>query len=432
MRPIFASLDKLQNSANIAILGDSTSYQNTYGIALNLRAIGYMTWATILSDRKLNFNNTLNFGVPGDTTAMMLARLNAAIGIMKSNNVNFCVVKGGTNDVTAATGSDQTSFYNTTISNIKKICATLISNEITPVVLPITARSATISATQMLLLQRINNWIREYAATTRDVLICDATLHIIDQNTDNNSYPIGATTGSVTATTYDGLHESVRGAFYVGRELVNTILPYVGGFGRKCIALADSYDATNNPNGNCLSNVMMKGTGGTPLGSNVSGNIADSFTAQHQSGTTGTMVCSKSTVSYDNTNTAPAQVLTCSSAAGSASEVFKFYQQIFSKIAVGDNIYAECRFSISGIGADSFKYIKLSLTDGVNTSVIGIQDVQYMPNESFTGTMRTPIMTAAAANFGSPVLEWALDGTVGGAAVVITIEYFTLKKVVTV
>lgn len=422
-------------SLTVAGLGDSITFQANGGVTLTKRAIGYLTQAEILSKGKIYFDITTNFGVSGETLSQILNRTPAAIQVMKSKGIQVCIVHGGTNDVSDVSGTTNT--YQTSKNAFTSICNMLLYAGITPVVMPILPRAfgtpgVAITSSQQKRLQRIANMQRDYVSNTPGTILVDPTLNWTDQS-NALAYPLGSDgstigTRPVTAITSDDLHPSHRGAFKLGLLLVSALQSRLDALITRTWSQADVFDVTDNPSGALLLNPLLVGTTGT-AGTGASGSFATSFTAQRSGGTTGTIVGSKGTIAIDNVNTYPTQILTCAVTGGSPTETFKFFQQVFSNSPIGSVIYGECDISISGVGTDSFKSILLNCTDGVNVSLANQNDAGYCPNESWSGTLRTMPFTVSAANVVSLTLQIQLDGTVAGAAVVVTVSKMTARRV---
>lgn len=417
------------NGVLLAGLGDSITYQNTNGSALILRAIGYASWAAALSGGRLLFNNSLNFGALGDSTTQALARTDAAIVTIKAASCRYCVVHVGTNDVYAGGGIAT----DVTIANLQAIYGKLLDAGITPILVPIIPRAKDGTSGSMLTAdrqkqQRVNNWIRDYAAATPGIIIADPTTDIVDHSVTNGD-PIGALTAATTAYCYDGLHPAPRAAYFMGKAINDAMASRLVGISRKAWSQADTYSATNNPSGNLLANGFLTGTGGT-AGTGTTGSVATSWTARRQAGSTGALTASKGTIATGNGTTYPTQVLSAAAPAGSASEVFQLYQQIFSNFAAGDVVVAECDISVSGITAGSLKELMLQCADDTQQAKhLALETGFYMPDQSWTGTLRTlPLTLAPGATVITTTIQFTLDGAVSSNAAVVTVSRIRLAK----
>lgn len=423
------------SGVNVAVLGDSISYQNTGGSSILARAIGYINWAVVYSKGVLFFQPSMNFGVSGETSAQILVRTPAAASAMFASNVKFCTITAGTND---ASGDVTPATF---ISNLTQICTILRAVGITPIIIPVLPRkygtsiTVPITAARQFLIQRYNTLIRALPQTMSGIAIADPTLDWTDQ-TSANGWPIGgfgalgADPSPKLAYTSDGLHPSMRGASWVGAAVWNLIASQITAVPRHLWSQADLYNAANNPSGSLTSNPMMVGTAGTP-GTGTTGTVATGYTLQRLAGTTGAVVGSVGTTTVDSANSYQNQTCVCTAPAGSAVETFRLFQFGSANTAIGDQFYAECEVTVSGVTAGSFVNLTLRCSDGITTSVFFQEDSgQYMPDQSWTGVLRTFPLTAAAANVSLGTLQWSIDGTVASAGVTIVVSRFSVHKVI--
>jgi hypothetical protein len=137
-------------------------------------------------------------------------------------------------------------------------------------------------------------------------------------------------------------------------------------------------------------------------------------------------------VDAGNGTTYPTQILACSAAAGSATEVFQLFQQIFSNFAAGDVVRAECEITIASVGAGSLKEVILQCADDTQQARhLQAETGFYMPDQGWTGVLVTPPLTIApGATVITTTVQATLDGTVGSNAVTITVGRIRLYKVV--
>lgn len=417
-----------------AAFGDSITAQNTNlsGTVSYMYSNGYMTWASILSGGKIFFSAALNYGVAGDTTTLMVARLATSIASAKALGARFVVILAGTNDNYGGVT------YAQTIANLANIYGAWLGAGITPIIIPITPRAKDAASGSMLTadrqkMQRVITWQRGYCRDNPSVLIADATLNITDHSVTNGD-PIGALLANSTASTTDGLHLAARGSFWTGKAIVDAVQYYLRGISQMIWSQADTHDITNNPTGNLLANGFMTGTGGTP-GTGASGSLATSFTFRRQAGSTITVVGSKGTTATANGSTYPNQRIAVAGAgSGAATETAQVYQQVFpsgTTYAVGDTVYAECAISVSGVTAATLKSIYLKCQDdGFDARIGQISGPGYLPDQSWSGVLRTPSFVIKAGTTAiTTSLNADLDGTIA-CGVTIDIERITTRKVI--
>ncbi len=418
-----------QSGVLIAGLGDSIMLQSSSSALLQTSS-GCLPWACAHSGQRLVFTHAMNFGVNGDTSTLCLARTATAVAAMAAAGARFCVVNIGTNDLLAGISAA------TSIANATAILALVSAAGIVPVYTPILPRDTngsggSLTTAQRQYFQYINNQMRQLCNSHSFYRVADPTLNIADHTLTNGS-PIGASTAAATAYTHDGLHPSVRAAFFWGQAIADCLQYDLRGISQSLWSQIDTYDATNNPSGNLIPTGFMTGTSGTK-GTGASGNVADNWTVQRAAGTTGTVVGSKGTVTNTNGTTYPTQILTCAAIAGSATETFQMYQQIFSNFAAGDIVFAECDISVSGIGTDSLTELMLKCADDFSDARCMQADTGWFyPNVSWANrTLRTfPFAVGSSPTNLVCMIQIGLDGTVASNGVVVTVSRCVLKKVV--
>lgn len=193
------------------------------------------------------------FGVPGCTTADMVARLPDCV----ASTVDIFVVHGGTNDLGAGA-----SFAAIT-ANLRTCYETLVGAGKRVIAMPILPRGTGGETTaQLALLRRVNKWIRAYArretwANPNGVIVglADVTRYFTD-GTSSVGKPIGAAAAGNGAMTQDGLHPSPRGAQYMALAILDAAkamgIAASPTTAAREAALNDGYNASANPGGNYL------------------------------------------------------------------------------------------------------------------------------------------------------------------------------------
>jgi len=410
----------------LAVLGDSISNQNiaTDDFSEN----GFAVWASVLSNGGLVFSPSLNFGVSGDTTTQMLARISSVVAAAPS----YCTVLGGTNDLGTGAG-DATVSYATITGNLQTIYTTLLNAGICVIAIPILPKAGlNLSTTKTALLNRVNEWIRRYCmSSTSNIVLADPFESLVDY-TKTTGEPIGGYAGGVTSVTVDGTHPNKRGGYLFGKTIVDALGSRIAPMRTIMQSPADAYDATYNPTGNLLANGMFSGTAGTnSTGS--SGSVGGSWTASRAGGTTGTIVASKTSKTLSNGQTVPQQTLVVTAPAGSSIETLGLTSaSITTGFTAGvDTIYGELEVGVSGITADSVIGVEYTIGDGTNTIVcLAKQTNTYMANQSWSGVLRTPeFLIAAAATSLYARFRIYIDGTVSSAGATVQLGRATVRKV---
>ncbi len=220
---------------------------------------GYWTGAQWLLGHR--FRLVVNAGVSGDSTAMMLARINADV---ISKNPDVVVVFGGVNDVGSATVGNIDSIVSGTTSNLAAIYDALTAAGIMIVAIPIwpvsAFRSGWESATYpRLAISRINQWIYKRSESQPNMIIADIGAAFRNPNANNEPYYNNDT--SINPAGYpnyltDGLHPGASAAFAAGKILANVLdnaFP------------AQSFQPMINETQNYLPNPDLRGAVNSPL-----------------------------------------------------------------------------------------------------------------------------------------------------------------------
>lgn len=367
-RVVFAGLPALLQPQTFAALGDSITFNNSTNSASAKYKnwIGYMSVAEMLHPA-INFPIANNFGVNSDTTTLMLNRLPAVLAAKPT----WCVFLGGTNDLT---GDPTTNAFTTITNNIQTVYDTLSTAGIKLILCTIlpraiwsgrTAPEIVIARNNML---RVNAWIRNFCAQNKGVLLCDWYTDFVDPNS--------ATNDPVAGFTYDLLHPSPIGAYWMGKKFVRVVTPYlpsIDTFDLLASGQYDLYDAALNPTGNLLVNPMLTGTTGTVsgTGASTSAGVATSWNVGRSVGSNGTCVGTIDTQNNPTGQPIRRQVMTCAHSAGTNNEVWQLTQTVnaTSKFATGDFVQGVVRVDITGIS--NVNFIKAMLHD--NNGVANVQ-----------------------------------------------------------
>lgn len=413
-----------------AIFGDSITDQNTYNTTTKaFRAIGYFTWLRFLSMGLFDMPVSMNYGVPGDTTTMMRARVDTFLAAAKAAGINTLFFMAGTND--AQTGVS----YATSVANYTALFGKFRAAGLRVFVESIPPRAGLNLDTDVSLATRrqyclTNQWLDNYCRANPGFHFVNATAGLVDFAATGNAIgdPIGGkgpATGP-TAVTYDGTHFQRLGAYWQGKRSLDVAAPFYAPAKPRFVSPADIADTGGtNPYGNLLTNGILNGTAGT-LAGGAGGQAADSWTLQASSG--GALVQgSKGSVDAGNGNLVPAQVMTLGPGACSG----RIYQQKFATglgtqgVVVGDTVYAECMCSVTG--AVAMTELVLHIDDGTNTAEDMSGTSQgYMP-AAFSGLLRSPPMVLSSLTAVTARVTATVTTASGAAA--ITLSNFVLRKV---
>jgi len=410
-------------SVSVAGIGDSLTFGNTNSTspaaAANFRSIGFLVWMMQLSEGAVYFDGSLNYGIGGQTSAQVYARSAANAADMKARGARFCTVLVGTNDL-----NDPAVTEKQVVDNTAGICANLMAQGVTPIVIPILPRAydggplgTAITPERQRTLQRWANGQRNYAKRTPGVMLFDPTTMLTDHS-DALGYPVGRLTASSLAFTSDGLHITARSAFLLGRGLFNLVKPFLPAYCPPIPSRADVYDPVYNPAGNRAPAPFMVGTGGAIL-TGAAGVTADNTFLTRQGAGTGTITGSKGTSTVEGA-TIPTQICTITGATG-AAEAFRFYESL-SGLTIGQKVNAAMAINVSGVTAGSLASVTVFGVTGTvfsygNRSETG----QYQPDDSWSGVIPIPefIATATTALL---ILEIKIDGTVANSGATVTVR----------
>lgn len=194
----------------VVIFGDSITAQDVNG-SDGVSGYGSSTargyWAQAQLQLQQRFVLLNNAGVGGNTTAQMLARIQADV---LAYTPGYCIVEGGGNDVTNAVTAA------TTIANLTSIYTALRAVGITVVATTILPTTSANTADEKLVLYTINNWIRGYVSTQAGMILCDWYAYVADPSTGDPA----------TNMTFDGItHPSQQGAYLLGSKLAAELAP---------------------------------------------------------------------------------------------------------------------------------------------------------------------------------------------------------------
>lgn len=235
------------------------------------KGTGMYAWANWFLGHPFKFVG--NAGVPGDTTAMMLARIDAMLAIPS----DIVAVQGGANDWTDGVTNSRTGAQEAaiTIANLTAIYARIVAAGKTLLVLTVHSRSTMNSADGKAYLSIVNRWILDYARATPGVLHADTCSVMTDSATGVPYNPLPA--GAGFFPTADGTHPNNLGAMMLGQVIAKALTPLVRSVN------VFSTNGNSDPF-NFSRNASMTGTTGT-VANGVTGTAATQVTVNTSSGT---------------------------------------------------------------------------------------------------------------------------------------------------
>lgn len=237
-----------------ALFGDSLSGNNS-DLGKNYTR-GFLTFAQQMSGHRVYFDSSLNFGVGGDTAAMIAARVSTVLAAKP----DICLVEMGGND----TGQSGITIESV-IANTKTVVEALTNAGIYVILCTIYPTAGNTSTAVLRKVSILNQWIIDAPSRYNLLEVLDAGSVMFDN-----------TTGLVRPNhTYDKTHPGGYGSWYLGRELAKKLLEIVRV--SRYQPLNNIYDkwALDYTTGNILSNAQYTGTSGTITGSTGSGTIPD-------------------------------------------------------------------------------------------------------------------------------------------------------------
>lgn len=375
----------------VAYVGDSIiAVEKSYNTATDTYSPNRSPsfWARFLTGQRIVSPQSLNFGVSGDTTTAILARMTPIL----TSGAGVFYIAAGTNDPFTPNFIPTA----TTISNLQSIVQQLLAIGGLVYLQTILPRTLGTQSDRDAI-YRINNWIREQASKQQDRLI------IVDPFLDYGN-PTATNMAPRTNYAYDGLHPTSFGAYAITQPIVaalNSIIPARG----PVMALASDVWSANNPNGSLVTNGLMAGTAGTNGGGGgtISGSIADSWTLSHipNGGTVTGLTTTASKVTLADGR--PAQRLIvggtysgAGSAAVDAGTSIMFRQDGLANISAGDVVKMNADIAVAA-GADNVSGIQAQFLMTIGGTNYTISDgacitSDYLPNVAFAGTLETPTL----------------------------------------
>jgi lysophospholipase L1-like esterase len=300
--------------------GDSRvqALHNDYPANRNLSSRNFLGIARALSGDRINYNG-LNFGVAGNTTAQMLARLPDVITAAKAANARYVVVRGGFNSIAAGLSAA------TAFADIQSICDALIAQQIQPIPVLDTGAGINPSSGQPYLneaagaqLNQFNVLLQAYA-DSKGIPAFDPRPAVL--SSAPGVYPFVFKSGH----SEDNLHPNLRGARAEGVALWAFMQPLIG--------TAPSLRFTG---ADVLANPTLATTTGGTLGTGATGTVPAGYTATAREAAGATAVIStnlrtdgrREIVMQITTGTTPPTFL--------AQQAFSLEQATLAGIGMGD------------------------------------------------------------------------------------------------
>lgn len=422
----------LTRSVDVTCLGDSRTRYNYYVSAASpdatwdMNATGYAFWAQTLSMARVRIPAEYNFGVSGDTTTQMLARLPSALATPASAAIVFGSVNDRSNSMTA----DQS------IANLQAIILGL-RNAGKRVYVICELISTALSGVQLAYQSSVRDWIKRTASRLNNVVIVDPVEDMADTS--------GSSPGFLPFMSRDGLHYTPRGAYYIGKSLAKAFIADYPAVDCLMHLPFEAYGA-NNVRGNLLSNGLMKGAGGTLSGTSPTptGTVADNWTLASSSGAGLTIAGSKVTGTQitgldgsGNANRLLQQVVVGGTPTLGFPAAALTFVPSTANLSAGDVIegFAYVEVDAGAVGLTGLRH-DVRIQDNVPTSFFAAAGSQwpdvndyFMPSEAWSGVIRTPRLTVPP-NAASILSRFFVQGKQNAAiAATVRVGCVSLQKV---
>lgn len=415
----------------IALLGDSRTdmvSDNTSTIT-QFAANGYFTWTRFLAGQRIYFDDTLNFGVSGDTIALCAARVPNVI----ASGVSRCVVLIGTNDLAItpiATMIDQWT---------NQIILPLQRGGIQPIVMLEYPRIG-ISSLALGVKNQFNNYIRRFAQSQFGVPQSVRCI-LIDTQDYMEDYS-GAAGSALSGRLYDGTHPSMIGGYWLGKsiaDVINQLYPPI----RFSCSPADLYDATLNPRGALNANPALLGTAGLLVantGVTPTGTVATGFKLYRGAGTSSslTFIGAKENPRTDGPTSGERQRVTVNiTGVGSSTETYIFQPTTNPSqyIAAGTTVELSCQIEFASAPVNLIG-LELQMAEigpaSPRQAVDMVRQTSFqMPAIAVSGMLRTPPFTLQSGVTAiSSYIRMVFDASSGTASGDIKIGNFQMRPVI--
>ena len=421
----------------IAFAGDSVTAVTIQPNTATLKANGNRGasfWVPTLTKQRVRTRQDLNFGVGGDTTTLLRAR----IGAVAACDADYVVVHIGTNDVIF--GASEATF-STFKANLEAIWDALLNAGKVVIAIPPLVRADPLGAGGRPMVWRMTEWVREQQWTGR------RNFYVVDPNplfADFNS----AAGGALPGYTFDDLHPRAAGAVMFSRPIADLLLGLLPAQNDSVVtSVADTYNAANNPTGNLFANVGFTGTGGAFINNSatVTGTMPDTWRSD-------LVVSGGSVASLTIAHSAPAagpdgrprrQIVFGGNYVGSADTVLVFRQIMtnYTDFQVGDRVVCEAEYetdAAAGPQCIAAIYAHVAMTMG-GTSFVARDGhantvADQLPAVAQDGILRTPPMlvtaqpTAVQAGFNIQLHQ--NGASVVNAASTVRIKGMSFRKVI--
>jgi len=415
----------------IGILGDSIAelQSSNTSTARYTSSTGMVNWACTLLHGRLAFNPAHNFGVGGERSDQILARTDAAIAAFVAAGVKFCFISAMTNDVFQKRAPALALADGIMIpERVRDAGITPLLNTIMPRTFDTLATGAerTTARNQQCW---INAELRKWALTAPGIILIDLVRPVTDPASAVGE-PLGGATNP-EGLTFDRLHPTPRLGFIGGKKIAAALDPFLPPRVVSYQTSIDAFHATENPNGNKLTNGKLAGNTGTD-GTGATGDFATGWTASRNTGVTATVDGAK-VIETDPDGGADTewQRMVVSASGGTGRDAVRIRQTISvgsAKYSIGEVVKMRARARVvaaAGLLGVVPELIQQNAT--INTAVSSgmlyhsVSSVNYLlPTATWEGDIETPPMTILSdvAN-----LQCDLQVHVNAASATVTVDF---------
>jgi len=361
-----------------------------------------LNWANALSDQRLVVGAT--FGVSGDRTDQMIARLNSAI----ATGAGMLYLQGGLNDIAqnypTAGSSGATAFANIRAMADAARQAGMI------VVIEMEVGSNVISTSALCgQVNELNARLYEYAERTPGILLHDARPVVLQ--TDFSATAMSYRTGY----TYDGTHVNGRGAYYWAKSLALLLQSVVPP--RAAVRMVGRAEAVGNGRRNYLANPCFVPATGGGANDGTSGTVPSGWSASKSAGATGAFGNEVDAAGLGN------HVVVAATFAAQGDYV-RLYQDVNpASWDVGEVVEGTAKITVSSPVNMAIAHLNVQANVGGssydNFALYGL-DTVLGPDEGYTATVKTrPFVIPAGTKGWLTMCLWMRGGGAGSANVVV-------------
>lgn len=238
------------SSLTTVVYGDSRSGNSTFsGSIYRITQQGHLNWASLLSRGRLRPLPTgeINFGVAGETSAQILARIDTVL----ASSAQVVIFLASVNDATGASS----------VSNVTQIIETLTEAGKIVIAIPEIPRAITGGGWT-------TDRVTQHLGVRTAILAMQNNPNLIVADPWPYMADPASAGGPLSGMLYDSpaVHQAPTGGYYIGRAISNAISSIFPEPALLPASNGDVYHATYAPQGCLHANPIMTGTAGTESG----------------------------------------------------------------------------------------------------------------------------------------------------------------------